>query len=122
MSDAPSECSSANASPSPCQAHDVETAGNTFKEAMGRAPENAPVVDTEAWIVKQGADNRKCGCGAVHSDYCVNCGRWSDLPLDQHATMIDGYDEPCTAGKVPHEHTDAEKEARIDRYIARARA
>ena len=60
----------------------------------------------------------ECGCGAVHSDYCTNCGRFTDLPDDAYAELSDP-DVPCTAGQQIHVHTDEEKVGRLDAHMRR---
>lgn len=60
----------------------------------------------------------KCNCGEVHSDYCVNCNRWVDLPPGKHVEL-DEIDAPCDVGPVPHEHPMEEKSARLAAYFAR---
>jgi len=62
----------------------------------------------------------ECGCGAVHSDYCNNCGRWTTLLPTEYAALGD-IDARCEAGRVPHEHSSEEKTARIAAHIARLR-
>jgi hypothetical protein len=62
----------------------------------------------------------ECGCGEIHSDYCDNCGRFTSLALTESTQMSD-FDEKCTHGAVAHNHAPAEKQARVDRGMARAR-
>lgn len=57
----------------------------------------------------------ECGCGEVHDDYCVNCGRWVSLAPTEHVEL--SIDAACTAGRVPHVHSAAEKRASIDAYF-----
>jgi hypothetical protein len=61
-----------------------------------------------------------CNCGAVHDDYCINCGRWVSLPSDQYTTLTE-LDEACEKGAVLHEHSDEEKKHRLDAFYARVR-
>lgn len=61
------------------------------------------------------------GCGAVHDDYCDNCGRWVSLPATEHATLSE-VDAVCEHGRAPHEHPSAEKIARINALTARWQA
>jgi len=68
------------------------------------------------WLVNQFT----CNCGEVHSDHCVNCGRWTfpHLARDEY-TELDETDVACTAGTVLHEHDPAEKAARkLDAFFA----
>jgi hypothetical protein len=44
-----------------------------------------------------------CDCGEVHSDYCVNCGRFTSLGATEHTEMSE-YDAPCVKGLVMHDH------------------
>jgi hypothetical protein len=61
-----------------------------------------------------------CNCGAVHSDCCDNCGRFTSLARDEHIEMCES-DAPCDKGQVEHIHTDEERSKRIDAFFARAR-
>lgn len=57
-----------------------------------------------------------CGCGDVHEDYCCNCGRWTILPVTEHATL--GHvDIRCDAGPVAHVHSEEEKSQRVKDYF-----
>jgi hypothetical protein len=58
----------------------------------------------------------ECGCGAVHSDYCCNCGRFTDLPREAHIEL-GPYDVPCEHGAVAHEHPEKEKLERLNQYL-----
>ncbi len=58
----------------------------------------------------------ECGCGTVHDDCCVNCGRWVSLAQTEHVELS-GIDARCTVGPVIHEHSEDEKAARIERYM-----
>ena len=61
----------------------------------------------------------KCNCGAVHDNHCVNCGRWASLPPTEHVEL-GPTDARCDAGPVEHEHSVAEKRARIRRFFEKA--
>ncbi len=54
-----------------------------------------------------------CDCGEVHSDYCVNCGRFTSLGATEHTEMSE-YDAPCVKGMMMHDHPSSEQVARID--------
>lgn len=62
------------------------------------------------------AANFECGCGACKSDYCVNCGRWCDLPASEHVELSFA-DRRCEKGNVLHAHDPAEKLARITEHF-----
>ncbi len=62
----------------------------------------------------------ECNCGEVHSDYCANCGRFTSLPATDGVRMSD-FDEKCEHGHAAHVHSSEEKQARVDRGMARAR-
>lgn len=52
----------------------------------------------------------ECGCGAVHSDVCYNCGGFVDMkhdPIEKQNEGLDGYAWAgrCGAGHVEHAHT-----------------
>ena len=52
----------------------------------------------------------ECGCGAIHSDVCYNCGLFVDMthdPIEVQNEGLDGYAWAgrCTAGHVEHKHT-----------------
>lgn len=59
-----------------------------------------------------------CNCGAVHSDVCLNCGRYTTLPRDEHIEMSE-FDLPCKKGTVVHEHPWKEKEAHMNAVFNR---
>jgi hypothetical protein len=61
-----------------------------------------------------------CNCGAVHSDYCVNCGRWASLG-PQESVELTGWDAVCVLGPVPHDHPWEEKELRMTAVHERIR-
>lgn len=61
------------------------------------------------WCVR----NFECGCGEVHSDYCVNCGRFTSLARDEHVKLSE-VDVRCARGRELHDHDEGEKLARID--------
>lgn len=53
-----------------------------------------------------------CNCGAVHDDYCLNCGRFVSLPADE-SIELEVIDVRCAAGRCPHDHPAEERAARI---------
>jgi len=64
--------------------------------------------------------NFKCGCGEVHSDYCVNCGRFTTLGPTE-AIELGPYDARCGSGLIAHEHSDEEKAERLEKAFKKAR-
>ena len=50
----------------------------------------------------------ECNCGAVHGDYCENCGGFLNMPHDPIETENEGLEMwwagRCTAGAVDHVH------------------
>lgn len=45
----------------------------------------------------------ECNCGAVHSDVCYHCGRYTNMvhkPVDGTGR----WDQRCTMGPVEHKH------------------
>lgn len=46
----------------------------------------------------------ECGCGAVHSDVCYNCGGYVDMQHEPLKDGGDGWTKRCTAGAVEHRH------------------
>jgi hypothetical protein len=61
------------------------------------------------WIVK----STKCHCGAVHGNYCANCGRWAApaLKRTQYTELepmpgkfADLVPKRCLLGRVEHDH------------------
>ncbi len=61
--------------------------------------------------------NFNCFCGEVHSDYCVNCGRWTELQPNQYINFTPILDERCSIGRVYHEHSEKEKSNRLRAYF-----
>lgn len=59
-----------------------------------------------------------CGCGDVHSDYCVNCGRFTSLPRSEHTEKNMG-DRQCEFGPVMHEHSDDDKAKHLKEDFAK---
>jgi len=59
------------------------------------------------------------GCGQVHSDYCVNCGRFTSLPRAEHTEKCLG-DRQCTFGPVMHVHDRAAKIKALEEDFAKA--
>ena len=53
------------------------------------------------------AKHFKCFCGAVHSDHCVNCGRFVDA---NSPAVLGTHDRRCKHGAVSHDHPWVEKE------------
>jgi hypothetical protein len=47
----------------------------------------------------------ECGCGAVHSDVCYNCGGFVDVEHKPIPENGDGWSKRCREGAVPHTHT-----------------
>jgi hypothetical protein len=64
----------------------------------------------------------ECDCGEAHSDYCVNCGRFTSLSPTSHIDLADGLYARCEQGAVPHDHPAAEQEARLDAYLKKISA
>jgi hypothetical protein len=56
----------------------------------------------------------------VHGDVCENCGRFTTAPPTA-AVELSAVDTPCTAGPIVHEHSSAERVARIDAYFRSVR-
>lgn len=52
------------------------------------------------------AKHFECGCGEVHGDYCVNCGRFVDA---DSPPVLGLFDQRCEVGAVPHDHPWSEK-------------
>lgn len=63
-------------------------------------------------------DHFRCGCGAVESDYCVNCGRFTTA---DGLTELTELDAKCEKGRVEHEHPSEEKTERINVYFEKHR-
>lgn len=61
-----------------------------------------------------------CNCGAVHSDTCVNCGRFTHFDVTEHTQMAEG-DIRCPHGAVEHEHPPEEQAARLKAFFDVAR-
>jgi hypothetical protein len=56
-----------------------------------------------------------CGCGAVHADYCVNCGLSVGGTDHKELSPLDAR---CEKGAVPHDHPfEKEKGPRMDAYF-----
>lgn len=53
------------------------------------------------------AKHFECNCGEVHSDYCVNCGRFVDA---DSPPVLSVHDRRCKHGAVVHDHPWSEKE------------
>lgn len=62
----------------------------------------------------------ECGCGAVHDDYCVNCGRFVSVPPDR-STELTEVDARCPCGPVQHDHPPEEKSARVQAFYEKIR-
>jgi hypothetical protein len=62
-----------------------------------------------------------CNCGAVHSDYCVNCGRFTSLCRMDYVELSE-LDVPCVEGAVPHVHAPEERAARLRAYMESVRS
>lgn len=70
------------------------------------------------WLKK----NFECGCGAVHSDYCVNCGRFTTLPPYQTLELCEGFGQArCEKGPVMHNHPPEERAERIKAYFEKVK-
>jgi hypothetical protein len=54
-----------------------------------------------------------CNCDAVHSDYCVNCGRFTSLGPKEYVDLY-AYDALCEHGAAMHQHPYEEKEKRME--------
>lgn len=53
-----------------------------------------------------------CNCGEVHSDYCVNCGRFTSLSPSK-SIKLSPNDARCEAGPTMHAHPFEEKAQRM---------
>lgn len=58
-----------------------------------------------------------CNCTEAHdrSDYCVNCGRFTNLGTTEYVEL-GPTDARCFHGPIEHEHPFEEKGARIDAF------
>lgn len=61
-----------------------------------------------------------CTCGAVHDEFCANCGRWTSLPTT-HALVLGPIDEVCKEGRTDHQHFFEKKEQRIVEFFSMTR-
>lgn len=57
----------------------------------------------------------KCGCGAMHDNFCRNCGRFCSI-ADDKAVELSIFDAECPVGYAFHNHPLAEKLQRIADY------
>lgn len=57
-----------------------------------------------------------CNCGMVHSDYCINCFRFTDNNPKEHI-KLEPYDAVCDKGAVLHQHSSQESSDRFKAYI-----
>lgn len=62
-----------------------------------------------------------CGCGQCNDDYCLNCGRFSSLPLAAFIELSP-MDAACAHGPTVHRHPCTEVNERIERWIEQQKA
>ncbi len=71
-----------------------------------------PCPRCECWVVR----TFNCYCREVHSDYCDNCGRWTSLTPEEHATLS-RFDATCWKGDILHEHDPKERTEAVRRLV-----